>query len=97
MTNGWNEVTWNEVTMERSDRIPCKLVCYIMSGIIIMIYSHMNHSYDANWCVKIMSGIIIMIDSRMNHSLFPTDVQHHVWNHNFDADWSVLLISGIIT
>ena len=22
VTNGWNEVTWNEVTMERSDRIP---------------------------------------------------------------------------
>ena len=55
-----------------------------MTGIITTIYSHMNHSYDAKWCVKIMSEIKTMIDSHMNHSLLPIDVLNHVGNHNND-------------
>ena len=30
VTVRWNEVTWNEVTMERSDRIPIRMSVHVL-------------------------------------------------------------------
>ena len=48
----WNEVTWNDLTMERNDRIPFQLVCHfdrspLLSGQFTennFIMYHVSHS-----------------------------------------------------
>ena len=55
----------------------------IISGILTMAYSAVNHSYDPKTTIKIISGITTMIYSSINHS--------------YDSNRTNKIISGIIT
>ena len=55
----------------------------IISGILSMAYSAVNHSYDSKTTIKIISGITTMIYSSINHS--------------YDSKRTNKIISGIIT
>ena len=55
----------------------------IIFGILTMVYSAVNHSYDSKRTIKIISGITTMIYSSINHS--------------YDSNRTNKIISGIIT
>ena len=61
----------------------CRTISKIISGILTMVYSAINHSYDSKTTIKMISGITTMIYSSINHS--------------YDSNRSNKIISGIIT
>ena len=60
-----------------------RTISKIISGILTMAYSAVNHSYDSKTTIKIISGITTMIYSSINHS--------------YDSKGTNKIISGIIT
>ena len=60
-----------------------RTISKIISGILTMVYSAVNHSYDSKTTIKIISGITTMIYSSINHS--------------YDSKGTNKIISGIIT
>ena len=60
-----------------------RTISKIISGILTMVYSAVNHRYDSKRTIKIISGIVTIIYSSINHS--------------YDSNRTNKIISGIIT